>query len=1197
MKGRLKNHLCPPKKFFLYLGFMCFVFLLSIPSGHAAQKPQNTLISVSVLNGTIYDVFKQIETQSDYRFFYDNSEVSNNQKISVNVESESVNEILNEVANKAHLAYKISNKQIHVSKGETKASTNLVSQQQSGRKVTGTIKDKAGEPLIGVSVSVKGASIGTATDLDGSFTINVPNDNTTLVITYVGYTSQEVKTGNKSDITIVLDEDNKMLDEVVVVGYGTQKKVNLTGSVASINFEEQSLSRPVTNVSTALAGLSSGVQVMQGSGKPGDDGATIRVRGVGTLNNSDPLVIIDGMEGTLDAVNPQDIESISVLKDAASSAIYGSRAANGVILVTTKKGKQGRLNVNYTGRISFAKPTNLIEAVTNYADYMQWINESFTNIGQSAHFSQNTIDLWREKTKDPNGFNENGVPNYVAYPNTNWQDAIFENNIINDHNVSVNGGSEKIRFMLSAGYLDNPGLVENTGVKRYSMRANLEADVTNWLTVGTRTFASMEDRDPGDFDNANNFLRATTPGVYPKWKGKYGFPEAPEESATANSIFAFLNAVDGNRKKSRFNTTMYSKVTFMKGLAWDFNLNYQRRWDEDRTWTHAVEKIRFSDGKVMSPATAPSQMTTSFNDYSNYSYTLENLLRYNTTIAKDHDLGALAGYQEYYYYEQTNSGTKKGLIDESVHVPGAGTEMISIGGSSIDQATRSFFGRINYAYKSRYLFEANLRYDASSRYHKKHRWGVFPSFSGAWRITEEPFMQGTRDFMDNLKLRLSWGKLGNTGGKDVGNYEYQSTYGLVNYGFGGLQTPGLAITNIANTLLSWESTAVTNLGIDAAFLNNRLTFEMDMYNKFTDGILYRPNIYLTMGIKTPPRLNIAEVTNKGLEMTIGWKDQIAGTGINYSVSGNFAYNHNEVTKYKGEYHAGWTVDANGNKVYQSNIGDVSTGGVSRVVEGKQMNEYYLRSPYKGSGTYFNSDGSVNINGGPKDGMIRTEKDMEWIKAMIAAGYTFMPNKTVGKDKIWYGDYIYADANGDGIYGNSFDNKFQGTSDQPKYNFGMQFSASWKGFDIFMNWAGAAGFKLYWAPTTGYNSTGTRVGVGLGKDIANNHYFFDPENPSDSRTNIGAKYPRLTAGESGSQNTEASTLFLYNANYLKLKNLTIGYTLPKHISKRILAENLRVYMSGENLWNITSFPGQDPELGSTPQYTSVKQFAFGVNVTF
>lgn len=1073
-----------------------------------------------------------------------------------------------------------------------------VAQQQ--KTIKGTVKDAAGEPIIGANVIVKGTTIGVITDIDGNFTLQIPA-NGTLQISYIGYLNQEIKIGAQTSYDVVLQEDNKTLDEVVVVGYGVQKKVNLTGSVASVDFEEQAKSRPVTNVSSALAGLSSGVQVMQTSGQPGEDGASIKIRGIGTMNNSEPLIIIDGMEGTMDAVNPQDIDNISILKDAASCAIYGARAANGVILITTKRGSKDRLNISYSGRISYAQPTNLIDQISNYADYMEWLNESFENIGKNKHFAQSTIDLWREKAKDPNGVNERGVPNYVAFPNTNWQDEIFQHGLINDHNVSVSGGSDKIRFLMSAGYMDNPGLVENTGMTRYSLRANIEADATKWLTVGTRIFASQEDKDAGDFKNANNYLRQTTPGLYPKWNGQYGFPEAPEESATANSIYAFLNAVDGTKKKTRVNTTMYTKVKIIKGLTWDFNFNYQRRWDEERTWTHAAEKVKFSDGTVGGTATAPSQMSTSFDNYSNYSYTLENLINYHTSIGK-HDIGALAGYQEWYYYEYNTSGSKKGLIDESINMPGSATEMVSIGGNALDRATRSYFGRINYAYDSRYLFEANLRYDGSGRYHADHRWGAFPSFSAAWRISEEAFMENTRNWLDNLKIRASWGKLGNTGSNEKQNYKYDykylSTYALNKYSFNGAQAPGLASTVLANEILSWETTKSANIGIDANFLKNRLSLVLDFYDRKTTGILEYPSIYMTMGAKTQPLLNIAEMDNRGVELTLGWNDHVKD--FHYSVSGNFSYNRNEVTKYKGKYQSGWTLDKDGKKVWSSNIGDVAKNSseVTQTVEGKKFEEFFLKDVYHGNGNYFNSDGKVNINGGPKDGMIRTEDDMKWAQAMIAAGYTFMPNNKIAKDKLYYGDYIYADANGDGIYGSSADRVFQGISKHPKYNFGLQASASWKGFDISMNWAGAAGFKLYWGPATGYNSPSTRVGVSLPTDIAYNHYFYDPENPSDPRTNLTAKYGRLVNSEEGYANSEKGTTnYLFNGNYLKLKNLTIGYTLPKYLTTKASIQSVRFYLSGENLFNITSFPGQDPELGATPEYTSVRQFAFGTNITF
>lgn len=1077
--------------------------------------------------------------------------------------------------------------------GNTKADVAVTQQQKA---IKGTVKDATGEAVIGANVMVKGSGTGTMTDINGHFSLaNVPT-NATLQFSYIGYLTQEVKVDARSSYEVTLKEDNATLEEVVVVGYGTQKKTNLTGAVSSVNFEEQALSRPVTTVSAALAGLSAGVQVMQNSGQPGSDGATIRVRGMGTLNNNDPLVLVDGMEGSMDNVNPQDIESISILKDAAACAIYGSRAASGVILITTKKGNKGKVNVSYSGRVSYSQPTRIIDLVSDYASYMEWINESATNIGQKGNFEQATIDLWREKSKDPNGVNERGIPNYVAYPNTDWQDVIFQHGIVNDHNLSVNGGSDKIRFMLSGGYLDNPGLVDNTGITKYNIRANVEANVTKWLTVGMRTYGSMQDKEVGNFSNANNYLRQTTPGLYPEYNGQYGYPEASEESATANNLLVMLNGGNGSQKKSNFNTTMYSKVEFLKGLSWSFNLNYKRYWYEARAWSHATETVKLSTGEVKSAALSPEKMTTSFANEGNWSYTLENIVNYSTTIAKRHNISALLGYQEYYYYSNSSNASLEGLIDESINVPSSATIMKSIGGSASDKSSRSFFGRVNYDYDNRYLFEANLRYDGHSRYQKENRYGAFPSFSAGWRISEETFMENSRSWLDNFKLRLSWGKLGNNGGDDVGNYEYQALYNITDYSFGGKQVSGLAQTSIANSMLSWETAATTNIGLDFAFLKNRLTAEFDIYDKNTTGILYRPNIYITLGGVTAPRLNIAEVNNKGFETTIGWRDRIGK--LNYSISANFAYNHNQVSKYKGELKQGWEVNpTTGERVWTSNLGDVSTGGSSRVLEGKMMNEYYMKSPYRGDQTYFNGDGSVNKKGGPKDGIIRTEKDMEWVKAMIANGNEFWPNKTIGKNKIWYGDMIYADANEDGKYGNADDSEFQGVSKDPKYTFGLQASASWKGIDVSMAWAGAAGRMLYWSATSGYNSTSTRVGLGLSKEIAYNHYYYNPENPDDPKTNLYAKYPRLTLGESGSQNVETSTNFLYNANYLKLKNLTIGYTLPTNIAKKLFTQNVRFYVSGENLLSFDSYPGQDPELGADPTYTSVRSFAFGANITF
>ena len=1071
---------------------------------------------------------------------------------------------------------------------------------QQARKITGVVKDQTGEPVIGANVVVKGTTNGTITDIDGRYTLEA-TDNAVLVISYIGYKSQEIPVKGRSAVNINLAEDSEVLDEVVVVGYGVQKKVNLTGAVATVDFSEQARNRPLTNVSNALGGLSAGLQVKQTKGDPGKDGADILIRGTGTLNSSGPLILVDGMEGTMDAVNPNDVETISVLKDAASAAIYGSRAANGVILITTKKGNRDKIHVSYSGTFSIAKPSNLLDFITDYPSHMRYINEGHTNSGLAPVFNESTIAAWEAANADPDGLTANGVPNWLAYPNTDWNKEMYESHLVQDHVVSVSGGSDKIVFLLSAGYMDNPGLVASTGLKRYTMRANVEANVTKWLTVGTRTYAIMNDKSIGNYSDTGmlNFIRQTTPGLIGMYDGKLGYPEAPEESSTANNPWIYMKWLDGKDRSSRFNTTMYSKIQFMEGLSWDFNFNYARRFDEYNKHDVPIDRYTFSDGSIKSPGTKPDQMSTTWKSYAEETYTIENLLRYNKTFANDHDLGVLLGYNEYYYKQYQHQQVKKGLIDSSIYTPGSATLMTSSTGDAKDQALRSFFGRLNYAYKSRYLFEANFRYDGSSRFASDRRWGLFPSFSAGWRISEESFMEASRGWLDNLKIRGSWGKLGNNRITDKDGYQdyygYQATYATTRYSFNGIQVTGLAQTKLGNSRLEWEATSVTDIGLDASLLDNRLTAEIDYYSKVTDGILTTPNLHLTMGSKTPPTENTAEVTNRGVELTLGWRDKIGE--VTYSLSGNFSYNHNEVTKYLGAFQAGW-VEKDGKQVYQSNIGDVSVSKDSdrtRILEGHPIKEYYLLNTYSGNATYFNSDGTVDINGGPKDGMIRTEQDMEWLKAMKDAGYKFQPDDAIGKSKIYYGDLIYADENGDGIYGSSYDRTFQKKSAMPKFTYGLNMNAAWRDFDISLLWAGNAGFYLYWEEDP-YNSVAIRNGFAVSERVAGDHYFYDPENPSDVRTNQNGYFPRLVADDN-KQSRQNSNFYLYNGSYLKLKNLTIGYTLPAPLAKKIFTEQVRVYLSGENLFTITSYPGQDPEMGATTNYPSLRQFAAGINVTF
>jgi TonB-linked SusC/RagA family outer membrane protein len=1059
------------------------------------------------------------------------------------------------------------------------------------RTVTGTVKDLSSMTLPGVTIVVKGTSTATNSNGEGKFSIGVP-DNGVLIFSSIGYQSFELNLDNRSDYTVLLTESSATLNEVVVVGYGTQKKVNLTGSVATVTSKSIE-GRPVTNVSSSLAGLAPGVYVRQGSGKPGSDGATIRIRGTGTLNNSDALVIIDGVQGSMDAVNPNDIESMSILKDAASASIYGSLAANGVILITTKKGSAKKTTVTYTGLFSSARPSNLPDFISDYVRYMQLFNESNRNIGVAETYSANTIKLWQDANQNPNAIAAGGYPNYVSYPNTDWAKWAFRNELVQNHNIAVNGGTDKALYNLSLGYLDNRGVMQNTGVKRYQLRANIESKINKYLTLGTQTFASTQTAGLANTDNAFNYLWQTNPGIYPFYDGKYGFPVATEEPTTVNNILSYLDGTGGNDRTSRFNTTLYGVVTIIKGLTLEPKVNYQTRFNERNTYSlpGPMERWNFASNTLKAQLTPTDQLTTGYSFNRDYLLTFDNVLRYNTTIGRDHDLGALVGYNQFYFKYYDFNASKRGLIDYNTTTLGsAGETSNTAGGQEYDRAMRSYFGRVSYAYRSRYMVEANLRYDGSSKFASESRWGLFPSFSAGWRISEENFMANFKENIQNLKLRASWGKLGNNAS---GDYDYQATYSKVPYSFNNVATTGLVQAKFANPLLRWESTTTSNIGLEATTLKGHLNVELDLYRKLTDGILTTPTIFLSAGTKSAPTQNTAAVLNKGVELSLGWKEK-AGQ-VDFSINGNIAYNFNKVTSFKGALNEAWTTDASGNKVYTSNIGQVSSGGDTRILEGYGINQYYLLDVYKGTGAGTNSDGTVNINGGPKDGMIRTPEDMAWVKAMTAKGYSFQPVGTIGKGQLYYGDLIYADHNGDGIYGNNFDKRFSGATATPKLILGLNMSATWRGFDFSMLWAGATGMK-YLYNQSGINGTRTTLTNSIGTRIADDHYYYNDANPNDPANNSNGKFPRLKSG-SDNQTNIPSTYWMYNASYIKLKNVQLGFTIPEKWSSKVAVSRARVFVSGENVFMITKYPGLDPEVGANISYPTMKQYAVGINVVF
>ncbi|UIR55462.1 TonB-dependent receptor [Sphingobacterium sp. SRCM116780] len=1075
-------------------------------------------------------------------------------------------------------------------------STSMAQQKIS---VSGRITDSQGGALSGVTIRERGGTSSTATSTSGTYTLSVPS-NATLIISYVGYQNQEIAVNGKTTINVTLADASAAIDEVVVVGYGTQKKAKLLGSVSTID-AKQLENRAVTNVSAALSGLAAGVQVKVGNGKPGSDGATIRVRGVGTLNNNDALVIIDGIQGVMDAVNPEDIESISVLKDASSAAIYGARAANGVILITTKKGKNGQApQINYSGLFSRTSPSVKPIFVSDYLRHMNLFNEAAANIGSSGPYTQSAIDAWTAANADPNGLAPSGVPNYVAYPNTNWGDWIYEDGWLQNHNVSVLGGSDKIRYNLSGRIQDNPGIMHNTGMKRYEGRVNLETDVTDFLTVGTQTFVVNEHRSLASDANLYNYLRQTTPGIYPMYDGKFGGAVLSSgESSQLNNILLYLYDYKGSDERTRLNSTFFANIKLWKGLTFETKFNYQSRFDETTAYQNPSAKYDFSTMNLVSTPTVPSQLSTGQSYGKIYRKSFDNVLRYNTEIGK-HTVGVLIGHNEFYYNDSGFSASKKGLIDETITNIGTATEMASIGGYETDNSMRSFFGRVSYDYDAKYLAEFSLRRDGASKFGRDKKYGTFPSVSLGYMLSKEPFMEKVNPYIQDIKIRGSWGKLGNDGGDDLNVYGWHGVYGLVGYSFNGVQMNGLQLSRFGNDLLQWEEAENKEIGLEFAALNRRASMEVSLYDRKTSNIIRAAEVPITGGTTTPPFFNQAAMRNTGVEFNLNWRDQIGA--FKYNIGGNFAYNKNSISKYEGKLIEGLVDDGTGKMVWQTNLGDVSSGGLNRILEDHQLNEFYLRKVYKGDGSYFNADGSVNIKGGPTSGMIRTDEDYAWAKAMKAAGYSFLNSNqkisdVYGSAAMYYGDLIYADLNQDGIYGNNADQYFTGTSSNPKYIYGINLGFSYKGFDMAMIWAGESGSQYYWTDH-GYNSNILISGNQITTRIADDHYFYNPNTPDDARTNKDGYFPRLKYGTSAENiNNQASDYWLYESNFFKLRNLQIGYTFNKKLTEKFKVRNLRVFFSGENLLMFTNFPGLDPEVGAGAEYPTMKQYAFGLNFGF
>jgi len=1157
------------------------VFLLSCCIKSHAQ--QLTLLNKDI---SLEKALLIIQQQCGYSFFWDKALVAKQLPVTVTIENASLPAALDACLRGSGLTYEIKGNLVFIKpRPEQRYAVNNTSPPAIAPPPfkTGKIFDEQKRALSGVTIMNGKRGQGTQSDSAGNFKIEAaPGD--ILEFSYIGYQQKQYKV-KEGEEGIIMDMKltDFSLEESVVVGYGTQKRLAVTGSVAVIGAGSIA-NRPVSNLSSSLAGLAAGVYVRQLSGRPGNDGATAMIRGVGTLSNTVSLVLIDGIIGNIDEVNPYDVESITILKDASTAAIYGALSSNGVILVTTKKPGNKRPVVSYTGMISRTRPNNLVRTVSDMPTYMTYLNEANQNIGNAAPFSQTLIDQWRHASQYPDSLTPQGIPFHIAYPNTDWAKALIRSQRLQNHNISLKGGSKDLKYFFSLGYLDNQGLIVNSGMKRYLFRANAEARIAKGITIGTHTFGGTHDLGMAGITELFWYLGRASPGTYPdRYQGVFAAPSLASDFSSNLGAFPYLAL--GSDRIANFNTTWYGKAFLLPNLSFEPRVNYQAGFEKinGRIDPSTTERWNWLTNRLVEPAMTADQLNVYATYQKNYTYTLEGLLRYHTSIRQKHHIEFFLGYNENYNKFYTSSSSKLASADINDYNTSY----------KENNTMRSFFGRFSYHYFNKYFFNLNLRRDGSSRFGSDIRYGTFPGVSAAWRISEEKFMQPLKNRIQELKWRASYGLSGNTAS---GSYDWQAIYYQDNYSFNGAPATGIAQMRLANPDLGWERAAMMNLGLEVSAFHH-WNFVAEWYRRYTDKILVTPAMDPTAGVKLPSSVNLAEVINCGTELSVGWKQQLGA--FSWSVAGSAAYNYlNRVEKYKGRLQQSVVTDVDGNRVVVTNIKAVSWGLDTRIIEGHMIDEYYLKTVYKGTGSYTNATGAADPNGGPKDGMIRTPEDLNWVKAMIDQGYKFYQAQTIAgvrKAGFYYGDLIYADNNKDGIYGNDGDELFTGATATPRYVFGLAVNASRKAFDFSMLWAGATGISYLWNELY-QNSTLVELGAAIPSGIATGSYYYNDNNPSGPANRINGTYPRLTPLAT-SGNIINSDFWLYNASYFKLKNVQLGYTAPLSSPVNKIITGMRVFVSGENLLTFTSFRGMDPEIGAIANYPTMRQYALGINITF
>ena len=1090
-------------------------------------------ISVTFKDVPLMEALSTLENKSEYSFFYSNMLPDKDARVSIDARDKSIEFILDNIFSNLSISYEINGHQI-VLREDKKEDKN------TSYKASGVVIDSAGEPVIGAGVVIEGSTNGTITDVDGRWELVVPSTTTKIVISSLGYKEQVVAAGSASARTITLHEDSQMLQETVVVGYGVQKKVNLTGAVAMVNSEEMN-ARPISSVASGLQGLLPGVTVVNSSSQPGQANTTIRVRGVGTIGNSNPLILIDGIEGDISSINPEDIESVSVLKDAASSAIYGARAANGVLLVTTKKlaaGKDAVTKINFSAYAGIQTPTRLPE-MCDAIEFMTLDNEARKNV--------DTADAWLPEDFDK--VRNNTDPNYFG--NTDWIGQVIKKVAPQqNYSLSLNGTLGNSGYMLSYRYFDQSGLTvgNSTGETRHNLRFKINTKLIDRVTLSSNLgYTTTKVISPVSSLTSGGGAIYTAMRIAPNVPVRYTDGTWAYGGGNTNPV-AILR--DGGRAKTdadELSIMEVVKVDILKG--WDVSATYNVT-SYNGLKDILKKTITFNNPEDGSTYSYQSPNSIKNIDYRHNQQTFILQTNFDLNFGK-HNVSGVVGMSQEWYTSRSFEASRTKLITEQDPTLNLGDSQTMSNASSYSSwAIRSGFGRVSYNWNERYLLEGNLRYDLSSRFHKSNRSGLFPSVSAGWRISEENFMAATRTYLDNLKIRASWGMLGN---QYVGssNYPYLSVLQAYTSGIsmiGANATTGYVQSTLSNPNLSWEKIKMLDLGFDLAMFSNRLTFSFDWYNKDTDGILLKLNYPAQLGAK-PSEQNAGKVNNKGWEMDLNWRSQ----------AGEFMYG------------IGFNLSDVKNKI-------VDLGGNAPDLSGNQIRMVgYPIDAFYG----YIADGLMT----PEDFKINNPETHTYNLPNIPVilGNRYQP-----------GDIKYKDLSGpegvpDGRITPEYDRTVLGSS-IPRYTYSVSGNLGWRGIDFSFVLQGVG-------KCSGYLEGSARHAL---QDMA-----AYPQKVHLERYNVvtnpnpKASYPRLTYNTGFNQNT-FSTFWLEDASYLRVKNVQLGYTFPEKWMKKARIDNFRVYASADNLFTFSKFfYAYDPEtpVSKGGYYPLVKTVVIGVNLTF